>query len=158
MTDDCKKLIEQAKEIIFTEFQIYPNAQTWICSLKEFQKYFIEVDLQYKYDPPTQQQILKQIVPQIEGKYWKKKNEIWLVQGRGEKLETIIHEFIHSIQLCRPNREHIVEFLTFKILQLRGKDIEYTDKRRLEWEKICADVGFETLKKRLLFKGDCEDF
>ena len=89
------------------------------------------------------------------GKYFKLKNEIWLVEGKGENSTTIIHEYLHSIQKCEPNREKIVEYITYKIT---GEEKGLSNAFIKEWEEIEKKEGFQKIINRLVNEGDCEDF
>ena len=89
------------------------------------------------------------------GKYFKLKNEIWLVEGKGENSNTIIHEYLHSIQKCEPNREKIVEYITYKIT---GEEKGLSNAFIKDWEEIEKKVGYQKIINRLVNEGDCEDF
>ena len=89
------------------------------------------------------------------GKYFKLKNEIWLVEGKGENSTTIIHEYLHSIQKCEPNREKIVEYITYKIT---GEEKGLSNAFIKEWEEIEKKEGYQKIINRLVNEGDCEDF
>ena len=90
----------------------------------------------------------------VAGKYFSQDDTIWLVQGKGVDLPTLVHEFLHSIQVCRPHRENIVEYLVYKLL----KDCTLIDERKLnEWREIEKQVGWKGIKQRLVLEGDCED-
>ena len=89
------------------------------------------------------------------GKYFKLKNEIWLVEGKGENSNTIIHEYLHSIQKCELNRERIVEYIKYKITgEVKGLSNAFIE----DWEEIEKKIGFNKIINRLLNEGDCEDF
>lgn len=91
----------------------------------------------------------------ILGKFFSNKQEIWVVDGRGINLDVIIHELLHSIQKCLSKREHIVDYITFKIT----KNKEYIDELILkDWLEIEESVGFKKIIKSLVTIGDCEVF
>jgi len=56
---------------------------------------------------------LESLISDLDGIYLKDTHEIWIVQGRGENFQTVLHEMLHSIQNCTPNRENIVDFLVY---------------------------------------------
>lgn len=89
------------------------------------------------------------------GKYFKLKNEIWLVEGKGENINTIIHEYLHSIQKCEPNRERIVEYITYKIT---GEKNGLSDSFTEDWKGIEINMGLDKILAKLQTKGDCEEF
>lgn len=89
------------------------------------------------------------------GKYFKLKHEIWLLEGKGENINTIIHEYLHSIQKCDPNRERIVEYITYKITsEKKGLSNGFIE----DWMEIENNLGFNQVIARLMTEGDCEDF
>ena len=89
------------------------------------------------------------------GKYFKLRHEIWLLEGKGENINTIIHEYIHSIQKCNPNRERIVEYITYKITgETNGLSTGFIQ----DWMEIEKTIGFEKIITTLLSGGDCEEF
>ncbi len=70
-------------------------------------------------------------------------------------METLIHECLHSIQECEPHRENIVKYLTYRLTQ-NPKVIEPL--LLAEWKEIEQQEGIESIKRRLITQGDCEDF
>ena len=151
-------MCRDAQEIIIKEFGVGSNAEVFFCTINEFKQRFATEEMDTKFSPDIRELILKRVVPILEGKVWKNTNEIWLINGKGDNLGTLIHEYIHSIHVCRPHREPIVEYLSMIICE--DHNISYNINRNLysEWEMIEKDVGFETIKKQILKKGDCEDF
>ena len=91
----------------------------------------------------------------IYGKYFAGTNEIWVVEKIGENIDVLIHEMIHSIQVCKPNREGIVDYLTFKFTKneswINSKIIE-------DWRKIEKMVGLQAIKEKIVKNEDCEEF
>jgi hypothetical protein len=82
-------------------------------------------------------------------------HEIWLVQGRGENFPTLLHEMLHSIQKCTPNRENIVDFLVYK---LTGQRDSILPEILADWIEIEKSIGLKNVKQRLISEGDCEEF
>ena len=67
----------------------------------------------------------------------------------------MFHELLHSIQQCDPNREGIVDYLTWYYI----KDSTMIDPYTLEdWREIKRTVGLSQIQQRLLTAGDCEEF
>lgn len=91
----------------------------------------------------------------VQGKYFKKSNTIWLLEGKGENLNTIIHELLHSIQNCDPNRENIVEYITYK---LTGEENGLNQSFINEWTGIEQKIGMQKISQQLLKEKDCEVF
>lgn len=99
---------------------------------------------------------IESLILDLDGIYLKDIHEIWLVQGRGgENFTTLLHEMLHSIQKCVPNRENIVDYLVYK---LTGQKNSILPEILTEWIEIEKSIGLKNIKKRLLSEGDCEDF
>ena len=99
---------------------------------------------------------IKKYLPRfIIGKYYAGENVIWLVEGKEVNLPALIHELLHSIQKCTPNRENIVDFLVYKMLD---NENSIDQKVLKEWNEIEKTFGFKVIKERLLSERDCEDF
>jgi hypothetical protein len=94
-------------------------------------------------------------IPFFIGKFFRKTNQILLVEGKGDNWVTLIHELLHSIQKCSPKRESITDFLTFIIT----KNINAIESRELtDWDDIMRLHGISAIKQRFLKMGNCEDF
>ena len=91
----------------------------------------------------------------VIGKYFSQKNEIWLLDGKGVNIEVLTHELLHSIQRCKPNRENIVDYITYK---LTGLTNQILDDILQEWNEIEKSIGFKVIVKQLLIEKDCEEF
>ena len=142
-TDRLNLLIVQARKLLLKEFpDTIFSADVFICSQMEMIN-------------RTKEEIKKYYPSFIIGKYFSKENIIWLVEGKGDNLPTLLHELLHSIQKCSPNRENIVDFLVHKMLD----NVDSIDQKVLnEWNEIEKAVGFKAIKERLRSEGDCEDF
>jgi hypothetical protein len=147
--------IIQSKNIIEKEFGIRPNAAILLCTYEELSQTTIFELTKKKYSQEKLKFLKKYIIPKIIGKYFAKSNEIWLIDGKGTNFPTLIHEMIHSIQNCAPNREHIVDYITYRILK---KEAPIEQNVLLEWTEIESSHKFSKIKKQILSDGDCEDF
>ncbi len=98
---------------------------------------------------------IESLIPDLDGIYLKDTHEIWIVQGRGENFQTVLHEMLHSIQNCTPNRENIVDFLVYTLVGLNDSILPEV---LTEWNEIEKSVGLKSIQTRLLSKGDCEEF
>ena len=155
ITPEFEELVEVAKKKIKKELSIEPKAQIHLTDKEGLIKRFIE-ELEEKKIPEEEIQLFrKKYITRTIGKYFSKEDEILILSEEGEDLETIIHEFLHSIQKCRPNREGIVDYLTFKITGTK----KYIEPYELEnWLEIEKTNGYKKIKERLLTQGDCEEF
>ena len=98
---------------------------------------------------------IESLISDLDGIYLKDTHEIWLVQGRGENFPTLLHEMLHSIQKCIPNRENIVDFLVYKLI---GQKDSILPEILTEWIEIEKSIGLKNVKQRLISEGDCEEF
>ena len=118
--------ISEAKERISNNFEVIPSASVFLCSFDEFSNAVLE-ELKDRNFSKEQIETIKRIyLNQIIGKYFYKTNEVWLLEGKGDNLETLVHELLHSIQKCEPNREKIVDYLTYKLTGLSTQITEST--------------------------------
>ena len=149
--------VTHAKSIIEESFGKSSNATILFCSLAELQ---VAVNQEYKDKnlSPFQQQLLQHNLERIEGRFFSSTNEIWLVDGKGTNFETLIHELLHSIQQCNPHRENIVQFLTFRIVNDPNNHDIIEPATLRDWLEIEKQKGFDHIKKRIIFPGDCEEF
>lgn len=95
------------------------------------------------------------ISEESRGKHFFLKNEIWLIQQDGEQYEILVHELLHSIQRCSPDREGIVYYLTYKLTK---NPAVIPVKKLQEWQEIEKSVGLKTIVKQLLLEKGCEEF
>lgn len=141
-TDRLESLISEARTLLLREFPDNFSASIYICSQAEM------ID-------KTKEEMRETLARFVIGKYFAKENMIWLVEGNGVNLPTLIHELLHSIQKCSPHREQIVEYIVYKLLE-HSCSIDQALLR--DWEEIETSVGFDKIKERLLSEGDCEDY
>lgn len=154
-TPELVDLVDQAKREISKFYSKKSLTATVLISTEEE---LVNALIQEKISEKTSEQDIRKIKilrSFIEGRYFKNKNEIWLVQQRGEKIGTLIHECLHSIQECSPNRERIVEYLTYK---LTGDTNELLTARLKEWVEIKRSIGLKKIIDQLLLQKDCEEF
>ena len=151
---EFQPVIDEAKELVYKMFLCDLSANVFHCSLKEIKDTVIKEFID-KLRSPLEREVFFFELAFIEGRYFRDKNEIWLVEHRGNNLETLIHEYIHSIQKCNPHRENIVKYLTYKIT----RNIKTIENNLLkEWVEIEKIEGIKDIKKRLVTSGDCDDF
>lgn len=149
------KFSEKANFFINREFSVEIRAQLFIVTKEEMTHDIIE-ELKLDGYNHNSISILEEIfIPKVIGKYFKRSHEIWIIQKKGENLDTVIHEYLHSIQKCSPNREGIVDYITYKIT---GNQV-YIDPYDLkDWREIEKTYSYKEIKVRLLSEGDCEHF
>lgn len=147
-------LLDKAKKMIEENFECTVTAKVYVCDLEELQNQMIE-EFKEKLLTQLDREVFQYTLDNIEGRYLKKRNEIWLVSQRGENVETILHEYLHSIQKCTKNRENIVKYLTYKLTE---KENVIEEEMLKEWLEIEKQEGLKKIKDRLLQPGDCEEF
>lgn len=151
MVTDARKLV--ARELNISSSNL--NCPVYIASREEFDYAVIDELQQLQYSTEDIAKITDYYLPFVIAKYFYTIQEIWLLHDKGESIETIIHELLHSIQKCQPNREGIVDYLTCRISG--GK--EYIDQYELkDWQEIERTSSYQAIKDRLISEGDCEDF
>lgn len=152
-----RALLSLSKELeifIEQEFAVKPNCPVLLCTSEEMIER-IQRDPFFRSLTAEERENLNIQLPYIFGKYFRNEYEIWVVDGKGNNKAIMFHELLHSIQQCEPNRESIVEYLTWYYI----KDSTVIDPYTLEdWREIEQTVGLPKIKRRLLTKGDCEDF
>lgn len=151
---DLSPLIIKAKNLVSSEFFIKPNIPIFICTVEEM-KQGIQEELIQRQLPEEKKLFIEKQSHRVLGKFFKFKKEIWLVHKKGEDMDTLIHELLHSIQQCLPNRERIVFYLTYKLTKVEEA---IPIKLKNEWMEIEHQEGHDSIKNRLLTNGDCEDF
>lgn len=157
-TKELEKIAKEAKSLVAKEFKILSSKldnPIFIASKEELQQAILDELKQLHYSNHAIQKIQERFLPFVIGKYFKLTNEIWLLHGKEDNIYTIVHELLHSIQRCEPNREGIVDFLTYKIT---GSS-QYIDHFELaDWLEIEKTTSYAKIKMRLIGEGDCEDF
>lgn len=152
-SDQLLESIDKAKQLIFEHFQINIKAEIFICTIDEMTN---QLKLIYAPKAFTVFKKIKPLISYLDGKYFKEEQEIWLIEGRGENIPTIMHEMLHSIQKCNTDhREPIVHYLTFK---LTGDKTGIYNTLIEDWKEIERINGFKQIKRRMTSEGDCEDF
>ena len=112
-TKELENLAGKAKSLVAKEFKISSSKldiPIFIVSIEEMQQAILDELNQLHYSKEAIQKIQKLYLPFVIGKYLKLTSEIWLLQGKGDNIDTIVYELFHSIQSCEPNREGIVDF------------------------------------------------
>ena len=154
-TPDFEAHVAIAKKRLQKEFPIDFKASISLTNKEELTRRILE-DLRDRGYSVEQIEFLKErFVPNIVGKYFKKENEILVLSEEGLNEDTIIHEYLHEIQNCEPNREGIVNYITYKITGKKNYIDQYTLDNWKELEKV---NGFKKIKERLVTTGDCEEF
>ncbi len=152
-SDQLLEAIDKAKQLIFEHFQITIDDEIFICTIEEMTN---RLDQIYAPKALSIFEKIKPLIRYLDGKYFKATPEIWLIEGRGENLPTIMHEMLHSIQRCNADhREPIVHYLTFK---LTGDKTGIYNTLIEDWKEIERIHGFKQIKERLISEGDCENF
>lgn len=152
-TAELLTLKEELEKFIEREFGVRPTCPVLLCTSEEMVER-IRREPFFLHLPVDEQKILKIVLPHIFGKYFRKEHEIWIVDGKGDNKAVIFHELLHSIQQCEPNRESIVDYLTWYFF----KDTTMIDPYTLEdWREIERTVNFSQIRQRVLTKGNCEE-
>jgi len=155
ITDSFSETVVEAKKLIWQEFEIHADAIVLLCTQKEMiDRVILELSTR-KIPKQRLNNLIQFILPLLVGKYFKETNEIWLIEEKGDNFSTLIHELLHSIQVCSPHREGLVDFLTYKIT---GDQTIIDPFLLKEWKELEMMHGLEAIKKRLLIPSDCEDF
>lgn len=151
---ELQPLIQAAQKVLHKYYKIELTAIILVCTRNEL---VYEVFKEYEdiIMSNLQQKIFEKAIQDIEGRYFASSNEIWLVDQIGTNLETIIHEYLHSIQKCSPSREGIVYYVTYQLTNKQSQIDEYILTNWLEIEK---EQGLKAIFKRILDIGDCEEF
>ena len=152
---DILLITEKGRNLIHAGFGIRPNSNIFVCTEQEIYQATLNELISNQYPEYKIEFLKKYYLPDIIGKYFAQTNEIWLVDGKGTNLPSVIHELIHSIQKCFPHREDIVEYLTYKIL---NGDSPIERSILTEWDEIESEHGLSIIKKQILLDSDCEDF
>lgn len=157
-TRELEKRVLEAKSSITKEFNILIpkiDCPIFITQSDELHQAILDELNQLNYSKDAIMKLEGFILPFVVGKYFKFKHQIWLLNGKESDIDIIIHELLHSIQLCEPNREGIVNYLTYKIT----RNLEYINPNLLsDWQEIEEMVSYNKIQEQLLHKGDCEDF
>ena len=151
---NLQPIIDQAKKMIEEYFSCQVTSKVFLCTLEELQNQMID-EFKDILKTALDKEVFQFTINNIEGRFIKNRNEIWLVSQRGENLDTQLNEYIHSIQQCTNHREDIVKFLTYK---LTAKENVIETELLDEWLEIENQEGLKKIKDQLLQSGDCEDF
>lgn len=155
ITNRLEILIEKALELINPIYNIQSLCPIFLCDQHEMILRVSEEISKLGLSDKKKELIREYVLRDVIGKYFKETHEIWLVEGRGDNLADLIHEILHSIQKCNPNREGIVEYLTFK---LTNDTSAITEENLANWNEIEKQVRLKTIFERLTKDGNCEDF
>lgn len=151
---NLQPIIDQAKKMIEEYFLCHVTSNVFLCTLEELQNQMID-EFRATLITPLDREVFQYTIENIEGRFFKNRNQIWLVSQRGDNLVTLLHEYIHSIQQCTNHRENIVKFLTYK---LTAKENVIEKELLDEWLEIEKQEGLERIMNQILQPGDCEDF
>jgi len=147
-------LVAEARKLILREFNVHTSAKVELCTEIELAEIILD-DAQRRNLSKQKIQHIMQLLPFLYGKYFLHSHTAYVILGRGDNLAIIIHELLHSIQLCASNREDIVDYISYKLTN-ETKFIDPALKR--EWEELERIYTWEKIKHRLLIAGNCEDF
>ncbi len=155
---ELEVMVDKAKRVVARELNIsYSDLKcpVYLASREELDNAIIDELRQLHYLENDIQRIIRYYLPFVIGKYFQLSKQIWVLYGKGDNMDTIIHELLHSIQSCEPNREGIVNYLTYKI----SGNLEFINEYVLEdWQEIERISSYLAIKNRLITEGDCEDF
>ena len=154
-SEELNSLIKKGRDIISNEFSIDSQVPIYNCSEDEMSTEIIKELETLNFSSKEIESIKKFQLPFIIGKYFRDRNEIWLVNPVGCNLSTLLHELIHSFQKCSPNRDNIADYIAFKFT---GDTSHIIPENLKEWKEIERQVGFKRIKNQILVEKDCEDF
>ena len=153
--ESLQSTVLKANEVIFQFIGKRPNCPVLICTKKELVR---EISIELQLDGISKEKIeMNQIFvfPKVIGKFFHRKNEIWILDKEKGNFELFVHEILHSIQKCNPNREGITDYLTYLIT----KNTSIIDPNaKEEWDHLTRTMKKKKLIERYLSDGDCEDF
>ncbi|MHA1944846.1 MAG: hypothetical protein ACXAC6_01190 [Candidatus Hodarchaeales archaeon] len=152
LSDQLLELISQTSDLIFEAFGVRVSAEIFLGTPEDLVTPVTQV---FTERAPHLIPKITQLIPYINGIYLKEAHEIWIVEGKGENISTLLHEMLHSIQECDPNRENITDYLVYKLTGLQN---DILPEILAEWVEIEKSFGFKRIKRRFITNGDCEDF
>ena len=153
--DSIVDIVSKAYALIEKEFSITPQVDVYLCSRDELILAVLE-ELQLSLKSSESIQYAKEyLLPSIIGKFFKLNQQIWLVDGYGNNIDTLLHEILHSIQECSGSREPITDFITFRLTGNRNYISDYDLEN---WLEIEHKNGWNQIKRSFRTPGDCEDF
>jgi len=155
LPDDFHATIVSAERIIEKEFGISPTVPVYLCSLDELKDAVLGELEGTNFNAAQIESVKKYYLNRIIGKFFRETKEIWLLEGKGDNLGTLVHELLHSIQKCAPNIENIVDYLTYK---LTGSSSAILQEVLSDWSEIERLHSYGRIKRRLITEGDCEEF
>lgn len=148
------ELTKKAQFLLKKHYNFEIKSQVYIVTEEEMVVNVLEE--QTKIGRTTKElEMIKIELKYILGRYFATKDEIWLVEGKGVVIDVLFHELLHVKQKCTPHREHIVDYLTYKIT--RNKEF-IKDSVVKDWEEIEKNEGLKKILERLQKEGDCEEF
>ncbi|MHA1728086.1 MAG: hypothetical protein ACTSWY_05080 [Promethearchaeota archaeon] len=157
-TQKLNEMVQTAKSLVAKTFNIISSdlkTQIFIAQRDELEEEILDELKKLNYSVESISKIKNYYLPFVIGKFFKCTNEIWILHGKGENIDTIVHEFLHSIQKCEPNRKEIADYLTYKITG----NLKYINSYDLiDWQEIEKSVSYQQIKERLITEGDCQDF
>jgi hypothetical protein len=147
-------LVSEARSIFFQEFNIETTAPVECCTETEITEIILQDAQERNLSEEWIQNILRKI-PFLRGIYLGHIDRAYVIFGRGNNLPIIIHELLHSIQLCNSNRHNILNYIAFRLTN-DERFLDPTLKR--EWEAREEEYTWERISRRIFLAGDCEDF
>ena len=152
-------IVEKARKFIYQEFsqliQDIPKSEVLFCTIDELISAIVNQWIKEKKSLEFIEGHKTLLLPYAVGKYFAYSDQIWLVKGQEDYWDTLLHELLHSIQKCMPNREPITAYLTY----ILTKNTEIIKEQHIQdWDELKRLHGIDGIKKRFLNTGDCEDF
>ncbi|HME50905.1 MAG TPA: hypothetical protein VKM55_01685 [Candidatus Lokiarchaeia archaeon] len=153
--DKFQSKIEHYRANIEAFLGIMPDALVFLCTRDEMTAR-VKTELLQRGTSADKLAFLEMhVFSLLLGKYFASKNEIWLIEGKGDIDAILVHELLHSVQKCNPKRENICDYLTYRIT---NDPTIMEEKLRSEWAEIERVHGLDQIKSRFLADGNCEDF
>lgn len=152
-TQALLELTKEAKDLIKKNYNLEINTPVYIVTEEEI----VTDVLKEQNNIGRSKKELEKIKIELKyilGKYFALKNEIWLLEREGIIIDVIIHEMLHSVQKCIPHREHIVDYLTFKII---GNEAFILESTISDWGEIEKSYGMKKILERFQREGSCEE-
>lgn len=148
------KLVTQARQLITQEFNIETIASVECGTEKEIMDIIVRDAQERNLSNATILSMLRKI-PFLYGIYFKHSSSAYVIFGKGNNLPIITHELLHSIQVCNPHRDDILDYISYKLTD----DVRFIDPvLKREWGDRERIYTWKRIKARILRDGDCDDF
>ena len=154
LSNDFSLIVSRAKKLIEKEFGVKTKTKPYLCNKEEIIVQTKKELSKFDLSKENYIKLVESVLPSLMGKFFKDMDEIWIIEEETNNFPLIVHELLHSIQICSPQREGIVDYITYKLTGSRTCIDPYIKE---DWKELERIHGFFLIKKQLLRKGNCED-